>query len=170
MNDLLLKILFLFVLLTSSGWEGKNTSEKYSVIINQTQTVKPPKSAAGEQVDTKKSIIRWKGTKMMRTGKHEGTLKLKEGVLLFKEDILIGGYFIADMNSIEITDMPAHETIAIRNLTTHLKSDFDVLQYPTSKFEITRVEYLNNYMLKIRGNMTIKDVTRNISISAQIDL
>ena len=105
---------------------------------------------------------------MMRTGKHEGTLKLKEGILLFKNDKLTGGYFMADMNSIEITDIAAHETIAIRNLTTHLKSDYNKQKYLESKFEITNVQYTNDTLLKINGNMTIKDVTKNISIPVHL--
>lgn len=168
MNDLFLKNLFLFVRLTSYGWEGRHMSEKYSAITNQTQTVNPSKSAKEKQIDTKKFIIRWKETKMMRTGKHEGTLKLKEGILLFKNDKLTGGYFMADMNSIEITDIPVHETIAIRNLTTHLKSDYNKQKYLESKFEITNVQYTNDTLLKINGNMTIKDVTKNISIPVHL--
>jgi len=104
----------------------------------------------------------------MYTGSHEGTLNFKEGVLFFDDDKLVGGRVVAEMKSILVTDMPSHETVPIRNLTTHLNSDFETQKYLTSSFEIIQVEYLNDSLLTLSGNMTIKDVSKNISITLLI--
>jgi len=104
---------------------------------------------------------------MFRTKKHEGTLNLKAGELLFRDDKLVGGFIVSDMRSIKVTDMPAHESIHITNLTNHLKSDFDTKSYPTSKFEIVYVEYFSKSSLEITGKMTIKDVTKELTVTAK---
>jgi len=171
MNNLSLNTLFLVVLLIGTGCHERNTGDKGVVLaglrqITNGHVANPPENTTEKCVNIEKSIIRWKGTKMMRTGKHEGTLNLKEGVLLFVSNKLVGGHIVSEMTSIRVTDIPPHETVPIRNLTSHLNSDFDTQKYPTSRFEITQVEYINDSLLNISGNMTIKDVTKNISISA----
>lgn len=170
MTKITLKSLFLIISIMGIGCEGKYISDKEVVDIKEAQAVNLPTKATGVPIDTATSIILWKGTKMRGNGKHEGTLKFIEGILLFNDDELVGGHFVADMNSIAITDMPAHETVAIRNLTDHLKSEFNTQKYPTSKFEITEIVYLKEGSLQVRGNMTIKNITKNISIPALMNV
>ena len=64
-----------------------------------------------------------------------------------------------------------------KGLVDHLsgKDFFDVATFPTSKFEITGTQKLaqadkdgNNY--NIMGNLTIKDVTKNITIPANVTM
>ena len=45
-----------------------------------------------KKVNVDTSVVIWTGYKV--TGQHEGTITLKEGVLLFKNEILPGGNFI----------------------------------------------------------------------------
>lgn len=68
------------------------------------------------------------------------------------------------MNTLGISDIPAHEALAIRNLTKHLHSEFHTKRYPSASFVITKVDYLKPDSLLLDGNMTIKDVTKNIKI------
>lgn len=79
------------------------------------------------------------------------------------------------MNTITVEDITDEESN--QKLTAHLSSAdfFDVKKYATSKFEITGVEKLqevdaegNNY--KIMGNLTIKDITKNITIPANVSM
>ena len=173
MNNLSLNKAILIVLSAGIGCNAGNTVDQDVVLTSQLQItnehiVHPPDKATETDVDIEKSIIRWKGTKMMRTGKHEGVLNLKEGVLFFNDDILVGGLIVTDMKSIQVTDMPPNETIPIRNLTTHLNIDFDTRKFPTSKFVITHVKYLEDSLLNISGKMTIKDVSKKISFTACI--
>jgi len=173
MTNFYLNKLIHFVLLIGIGCQDGNQGDKDVVIagvmpITNEPLAYPHEKATETGIDIEKSIIRWKGTKMMRTGKHEGTVKLKEGVLFIEADKLVGGWVEADMKSIRVTDMPPHETVPIRNLTAHLNSDFETQKYLTSSFKIIQVEYLNDSLLTISGNMTIKDVSKNISITSHI--
>lgn len=119
-------------------------------------------NAQNRPANTSASIIRWKGTKLAGTGKHEGTLTLKSGYLTFKEDKLTGGKSIADMNAISITDIPPDDYIPIRNLTNHLKSDFETGKYPEAVFQIIQTSYTGQNTIKVKGNLTIRSVTKKI--------
>ena len=120
-------------------------------------------------IDITSSIVYWKGTKLRRTGKHEGTIKFKSGALLFSNNGLSGGNFVIDMHSIYIADMPEHETVPRRNLTLHLHSDFEIDKYPTAEFEIALVKYTSVTELEVNGDLTIKGITRPISTTATSD-
>ena len=122
----------------------------------------------GKSIDIEKSTVQWRGTKLMRTRSHEGEISIKEGLLLFENDKLVGGYIISNMKSIWVTDIPAHDTIPIKSLISHLNTDFDTQSYPTSRFEIIRVEDVTKSRLRVSGNLTIKNVTKYISVTAEI--
>lgn len=91
-------------------------------------------------VDTAASAVRWKGTKFAGRGKHEGTVRVSDGSVRVCDDSLVGGAFTIDMESIAVTDIPAHEPVPRERLTNHLRSDdfFAVEAYPTARLEITR--------------------------------
>jgi len=127
-----------------------------------------PQEATIKVIDVEKSIIKWKGTKLMYTRKHEGTVSVREGELLFKEDRLVGGHIISDMRSIHVPDIPAHETYPYTDLINHLNSDFDIQTYPTARFEISKVDYLSSTLLEVTGALRIKDVTKYIVVKASI--
>ena len=115
---------------------------------------------------TVESQILWKGYKP--TGSHHGSIDLKEGVLAVKDNQLVGGKFIIDMTTIKDLDMPQTDPYN-KKLVDHLKSPdfFDVAKYPTAKFEITAVRpQAENYL--IEGNLTIKDITKNITFPAMV--
>ncbi|MEJ5996585.1 YceI family protein [Pedobacter sp. Du54] len=111
------------------------------------------------EINTATSWVLWKGTKMRGSGSHEGTLNFKSGHLLLKDGKISGGVIEIDMNSLEVTDIPVHETVPRNALTTHLKEEFETNRYPLAKFSVT-----GSTDKKIRGNMTIMDRTLPISI------
>ena len=117
-------------------------------------------------VDVTSSNIVWTGYKV--TGKHTGTVKVKNGDLQFADGKLTGGSFDIDMNSITCTDQEGEWAA---KLVGHLKSDdfFGVAKFPTSKFVITRVipqDSKGNY--KVIGNLTIKETTKEIKFFANL--
>mgnify|MGYP000339046233 CR=1 FL=1 len=59
------------------------------------------------KTDTHKSTITWKGFKP--TGSHSGTITLREGIFMAKDDVIESGNFIIDMTSIAVTDIPVEE-------------------------------------------------------------
>ncbi len=125
------------------------------------------------------TTVSWTGTKP--TGKHEGFFKVIEGSLLVKNNSLTGGSFTIDVNSLNNTDMAADAENKAK-IEGHLKSPdfFDVSKYPTAKFEITSVEPFvadsNAKVLTegathiIKGNLTLKDSTKNISFPAKVTI
>lgn len=117
-------------------------------------------------IDVDNSIVNWKGFKP--TGEHFGTISISEGNLEINEGVLVGGSFAFDMNTIVDTDMAADSKYN-EQLVDHLKSAdfFDVAKYPTAKFVITSVKK-GDGSLSISGDLTIKDVTKNIIFTASL--
>lgn len=115
-------------------------------------------------IDLKKSVVKWKGTKLKRTGKHEGTVRFKQGKMFFSKGNLVGGELIVDMLSIYNTDIPKSEPVPRKKLTEHLNNDLETEKFPTASFKITSVEKSTAEVYKITGNMTIKGISKSISV------
>lgn len=140
----------------------------------------PVKEGEGSpyRVDTANSELRWIGTKP--TGKHTGRFELQEGKLLVKDTLVTGGNIIIRMNSLENIDLSKSDTTLKRKLEDELKGPlfFDVAQYPTASFEITNVTdfvpsvgnevLMKNANYMVQGNLTIKNITKNVSFPAII--
>jgi polyisoprenoid-binding protein YceI len=130
-------------------------------------------------VNLSESYVAWEGYKP--TGKHDGTMNLKSGKLKFSGNDLVGGEFVMDMNTIVVLDITDAGMNA--RLKGHLESDdfFDIEKYPTAKFVITDVEAIDGTKVDkssergdlvpthaISGNLTMKDVTKNITFNAMV--
>jgi len=116
-------------------------------------------------VDLSKSKIEWIGRKV--TGKHSGELKIASGTLNANGKSLVGGSFVMDMKSMSNTDLDASNG---QKLLGHLKSDdfFSTEKNPTSKFEITNITALGADKVTIKGKLTIKGITNEISFPATV--
>jgi polyisoprenoid-binding protein YceI len=117
-------------------------------------------------VDVNSSSVVWNGYKV--TGKHNGTVKIKNGTLQMTDGKLTGGSFQIDMTTIKCNDLEGEWA---GKLEGHLKSDdfFGVNNFPVAKYEITRVlpqDSKGNY--KIIGNLTIKETTKEIKFFANV--
>ena len=145
----------LVVAATLSACKENNSKE---VVVNE--EVKVEKVAMTNSVDAASSELYWKGEKP--TGTHNGTVKLISGGLSIESGALTGGEFVIDMSTIVDSDGSA-------KLEGHLKSAdfFDIEKYPTSKFVITSVETKDD-KLAVTGNLTVKDVTKSITIPAVV--
>ncbi|MEO9886770.1 MAG: YceI family protein [Balneola sp.] len=121
-------------------------------------------------IDINQSEVHWKGTKMRGMGKHEGIVEIKSGYFDTKGGRLYGGEIILDMNTIMVTDIPEHEPVPRRRLNNHLKSDdfFGVEEYPEAEFLITKIIKQNNQTATAEGELTIRDVTRKITVSLEV--
>jgi polyisoprenoid-binding protein YceI len=155
-----------------------NGSNADKATTTDTQTVQKAEGAA-YAVDSTTTVI-WTGTKP--TGKHEGTFKVTEGTLFVKDNTLVAGSFTIDINSLTDNDMAADAENKAK-LEGHLKSPdfFDAAKFPVAKFEITSIEPFvadsNNKEVKlkdathlIKGNLTLKDSTKNISFPAKVTI
>nr|WP_321406661.1 YceI family protein [uncultured Carboxylicivirga sp.] len=120
--------------------------------------------AQSKKVDTKKSVIEWKGEKV--TGEHSGTILFKSGELEFKDSKLTGGEFVVDMTSITNTDLADEEYN--KKLVGHLKSDdfFGVATYPESTLELSSVKAKGD-AYEVNGKLTIKGKTHPIAFDVK---
>ncbi len=133
--------------------------------VEAKEEVKVAKVVAKNNIDITTSVLTWKGTKP--TGAHNGVVSLKESTLTLENGVVTGGEFIVDMGTISNLDIKKPKGKA--GLEGHLKSAdfFDIEKFPTSKFVITSVEEKDG-KLAVTGNLTIKDVTKSITIPASV--
>ena len=166
MNKLLL---ILIVPMLISSCVGKYSSDAQEANIGKTQKEQNTLTKDTLQVDISNSSIQWKGTKMRGAGKHEGLIQLQDGYFLTDQNKLVGGKFTMDMNTIQVTDIPKHEPVPRKRFNDHMKSEdfFNTAKYPTSEFTITEIENLTDDSTMVSGNLTIKDITKNISFKAK---
>ena len=161
MKKLVLSLIVVASVLTACKNEKKDvveTEEAKEVAVNVAEL---------NNVDLSTSMITWKGYKP--TGSHNGTVALQDADLLIEDGALTAGEFTIDMNSIKVEDIPA-DNEGNAKLRGHLTSAdfFDVATYPTAKFVITNVEKKEGNKLHVTGNLTIKDVTKSVTIPAMM--
>lgn len=162
------KILFCFALISMSFACKQNSGAEKAA----TGDAAPTAVATGATlaINSNSSVINWTGTKI--GGSHSGTLQLADGSVSIQNGAITGGSFTIDMNSIKNTDLPAEKQ---GDLEGHLKNAdfFDVSVYPTAKFEITNITNLKNDPAAshlVYGNLTLKDVTKEVGIKANISV
>ncbi|HEX8561682.1 MAG TPA: YceI family protein [Flavobacterium sp.] len=124
-------------------------------------------SAQTKKVDVNKSTITWEGKKV--TGKHDGTVKLQDGVLTFKSKKLTGGSFTIDMNSIAVTDLKAGQ--GKEKLEGHLKADdfFGTDKFATSRLVFTKVTPKTANVYTVTGDLTIKGITKPVTFDMTVN-
>ena len=109
--------------------------------------------------DKEKTTLHWLGEKVL--GEHNGTIKLQDGWLNWKDNKIESGEFIMDMTTIKDDDGNA-------NLEGHLKSDdfFGTEKYPTSKLVVSESTPFDKGTAVVKGNLTIKGITNPIEFKA----
>lgn len=124
-------------------------------------------------VDAKASKLNWTGEKV--TGKHWGTVNIKNGSVSLKGEKMSGSFEI-DMTSIVSEDLKKDKATHDK-LVGHLKSDdfFSVDKNPTAKFTLKKADKYNpkkgeNYNYMVTGDLTIKGITNEIRFPAKIDI
>jgi polyisoprenoid-binding protein YceI len=147
---------------------------------NATITEKQNASEAKGQmfaVDTNDSRIKFTGHGVGKN--HPGVFRLDEGTVAVAGEKITGGSFTIDINSIELEQKGG---MFDEKLRPHLMSGdfFDAEKFRTAKFEITKVEpyerkdsdtsIVEGANFNVSGNFTLKDVTKNITFPARIDL
>lgn len=123
-------------------------------------------AAATYTVDPAASTIMWVGSKP--TADHTGTIALLNGTVNVNGETIEGGEFTIDMTSINVTDLEGDNAASLK---AHLEGTvdgkqtdfFNTPEYPTAKFVITGLEGNT-----LSGNLTLKDVTKNVSFPVTV--
>ena len=147
----------------ASPTSGEQPSDT-TLVTGSTATSGHTMDTTGAEIFTiaANETLGWKAGKP--TGAHTGTVNVKEGNLLVKDDQIVGGDFVFDMPSLKMLD-----TNNPRLLADIKEKFFESTKYPESKFILhSVVESGDEYM--VSGDLTIKDVTKSISFPATIDM
>ena len=118
-------------------------------------------------IDTKQSVVQWKGSMQFVDNSHSGFVYILKGELMIENNQLVGGMAEIDMNTIE-DDKHGKDN----NLVNHLKDPdfFDVKKFPFASIALTRVSKKNEDLREISGNLTIKGITHPVSFPASVEL
>jgi Uncharacterized conserved protein len=128
-------------------------------------------------VDTNASHVRFVGHGVGKN--HPGKFKLESGKVAVANNQVTGGSFVINIRSM---DLEQKGGMFDAKLHPHLMSGdfFDAEKFGTAKFEITGVQpyqkgsgdssIVDGANFTVSGNLTLKDVTKNVSFPARIDL
>jgi polyisoprenoid-binding protein YceI len=177
---ILIGLLALFACTNAPESDQAKTSEAQEVAADSTND--PWK------INVSDSKIEWVGTKV--TGYHTGNVPLKDGDIFVKNGEVVGGSFVMNVKDMSVSGPKNVDEASNKKLLGHLKSGdfFDVEKYPEAKFELTslkpyygnmtdsadpRQDEINEYKVTnpthlVSGNLTLKDVTKNVEFPAQV--
>ncbi len=115
-------------------------------------------------VDLKGSTISWEGGKKVVDSKHYGKIMLSSAELNEKDGKITDGKFVIDLNSFTVEDITDEKMKT--NFLGHMKSAdfFDVQKFPTATFVIKSTEYKNANEGILKGDMTLKGVTKPVEL------
>ncbi len=122
-----------------------------------------PKSE--HKVNTTDSKIEWTARKV--TGKHIGTVAIKEGKVEIKDGMLTKASITIDMTTIIVEELSSQGKAKLEG---HLKSAdfFEVEKYPTATLVATKIISLDEGDYTITANLTIKGITQPITFNAMV--
>ncbi len=169
MKKILLSLsLVAFIGLNSCKKEAKSEMPSETVAVEEAVD-----SLGNYKIDTAASVINWTGTKP--TGKHTGTISLKDGGFTITDGKIESGNFNIDMTSINVTDLEGDDKM---KLETHLKGlgdketedhFFNTAKYPNSHFKILSTEEANGAFF-VKGILTMKGISKPVEFPAEITI
>ncbi|NOU59027.1 YceI family protein [Marinifilum caeruleilacunae] len=141
--------------------------KKLSLLIVLLMAASVSVFAQKNEVKVNESVVKWTGTKI--GGSHYGEIELESGYFEFKNEQIVGGEVVMDMNSITVTDI--EDAGYNQKLVGHLKSDdfFGVEKFSKSKFVVSKATKFSNGSAKVSGELTIKGKTESLSFDVKKD-
>lgn len=118
-------------------------------------------------IDTKESVVTWKGSMLIGPNSHTGYIHISKGELMIENGQLMGGAAEIDMNTIEDETHRSNS-----GLIKHLKDPdfFDVKKFPISTIVLAKATSINGENKKVTGNLTIKGITHPVTFPAKIEI
>ena len=172
-----LSIKLLFALLLAVAFTSCKQDKAKDAVVGEAKEVAKSMTGTNYSVDAATSLIDWTGSKP--TGSHTGNIKVSEGSITVKDGNLTAGNFTIDMNTINCTDLEGGKKQGLEAHLTGRRSPeeaddfFNVDKFPTASFDITKVTKLVNdpdATHLVYGNLTLKDVTKEVGIKAKVNV
>jgi polyisoprenoid-binding protein YceI len=172
----LIRILFTLLLMTLVLAACDKAPKGDDAKITEKETAVEPTGQAFV-VDTAQSWLKFTGHGVGKN--HPGIFKIGYGTVSMENDSISGGTVVFNINSLRLEQ---NDPMIQSKLRPHLMSGdfFDAAKFGTAKFEITNVipyedkdakkSVVEGANYTISGNLTLKDVTKNISFPARVDL
>ena len=152
----LIKSIFALSLVTSmvacAGTEKKAAEKMEEVTeVNVEETT--------ASINLAESNVMWSGQIVGGLKSHHGTIKLTEGEVMMKGDMITGGNFTIDMTTINPTDSNYTADKPAENLVGHLSSGdfFQTDSFPKAMFVI---KSSNMEEKTVTGDLTVRGVTK----------
>lgn len=155
---------FLAVSSLIASCSGSSNGQK-SIVASDSVAASSIDSVQSVQIDFSASSVQWKGFKP--GGSHEGTLPVSDGKLDIRDGVLHGGYVVLRLDSLTVEDLSPEK--GGNKLKEHLLSEdfFDAAKWPEVRFKLTNIPaegVVLKDLTELKGNLTLKDVTKNITI------
>jgi polyisoprenoid-binding protein YceI len=149
-------LLFCLLILSNTG------------LSTRTSNYPKPGGVSVLTVDAAVSTINWKAEKP--TGKHNGTIRIQSGNLIFYCKQLAKGSIAIDMNSITVSDLAMPDKQKLEN---NLKGDnfFDTDSFPLGKLDIVSVDHRSEsayHFVTLTGNLTLHGISKKITFTVNI--
>ena len=111
------------------------------------------------------SEVKWTARKV--TGKHTGTVSIKEGKVEMNDGMLTNASVTIDMTSIAVDELTGNSKTKLEG---DLKSDafFGVDKYPTASLVTTSIIPMDEGDYRIKANLTSRGITHPITFDAQV--
>lgn len=118
------------------------------------------------KVNAAESKVEWFASKV--TGKHNGTVGVKSGILDFDGDKLKAAKIEIDMTTLAVSDLQGEWG---GKLLGHLKSDdfFSVEKFNTSTLTVKKADQIAPGRYKIVADLNIKGIVKEVSFDAGIN-
>jgi hypothetical protein len=163
-----LPLIYLFIAVFSFSCKENNTSAETGKVADN--------KGEGFLVRADSSLITWEATKPF--GGHRGTIPLSFGIVYTSNGAINAGNFEFDVRKLTVTDLVGEDK---EMLETHLRGTgetgqedfFNTTVYPKATFEITSIEGIandKNGNALVKGNLTLKNVTKEISFKANVSV
>jgi polyisoprenoid-binding protein YceI len=120
------------------------------------------------EIQKESSTVNWTGKKVL--GLHTGNISISRGQIDISNGKIDGSEVVIDMTSLTITDISDPQTL--QDFRKHLWNDdfFSIEKYQTSSLKIQHGELVEDKEYKLRGLLTIKDITQPVTFRAKIEI
>jgi polyisoprenoid-binding protein YceI len=166
MKKLILATLIISAMFASCKSKGEKAETKKA---EKVEVVKTEKTNAFKNIKAG-SHVAWRASHLGGVQPRFGKIFVKNAELLVNDGKVTNASFTMDMGSLTVESFPQGDNQKGK-LTKHLKSPdfFNIPQFPTAKFEVTKVTGTNgDFNSIVTGNLTIKGVTKSISFKANV--